>query len=139
MISKKITTSPVGTLEHLAESQGISLFPPTDIDIMYTGNAFEFHFHDVEWESRLDQFQWDGDTFRIRLDHPFDLPEDQSLWIRSPINCPRQGFAVVEFIIPHDQLGEDHWVSFKVLQKNKWHLLRSNQYPPIAQAVPFVV
>lgn len=66
----------------------------------------------------------------------FETPPGVCLQIRSPINCPRRPFFVMEGILETDWMQYDIWMNLVFDKENELVKFRKNEWPPVAQLIP---
>lgn len=146
-----------------ANRLGWWLFPPIDIDIRWTGCQFEhqqleeysdFDYHHlrklIKPEDGVDPDKWcvqggrtkfsfggvEKNVVQIWTGLIFQTPPGWSLQIRSPVNCKRQPFYVMEGILESDWMQYDIWTNLVFDRENEWAHLRKDGWPPLAMITP---
>ena len=144
-----------------ANSTGFWVFPPADIDVMWTGQSFK-HNHvshysntdatlvhslvnhpDVEKfypiEQGRNKYSWgsgEPNVMQIWTGCIFQTAPGWNLHIRSPINFPPQVCHVMEGTLETDWMHYDIWINVVFTEKYKWVNFRRDGWPPLAQIIP---
>lgn len=66
----------------------------------------------------------------------FQTPPGWSLMIRSPVNCTRQPFFVMEGILETDWMHYDIWTNLVFDREKEWAHIRKDNWPPLAMLLP---
>lgn len=136
---------------------------PVDMDIQWDGNQFQYEIlseypeEEAEWvrtiilpEDNVDADKWcpieGGRTkFSFGIVEPavlqiwtgliFKTPPGWGLHIRSPINCDRRPYRVMEGILETDWMQYDIWINL-VFESQEKVEIRRDAFPPLAQLIP---
>lgn len=148
-----------------ANAYGFWVFPAHDIDICWRGGTHFEHRAIEEYDNseryvinnllepadRTNLDKWcpekggrtkysfgavEEGVVQIYTGVILETPPGWTLHIRSPINCSKQPYHIMEGILPTDWMQYDLWTNVKFDIQDEWVSLRKEQWPPLAQLIP---